>query len=52
MISGKNCPVGVGIEPGSGGHGGVSRSALERMAVGSTAEFVLDRLASDVLVIK
>lgn len=32
--------------------GGVSRSALERMAVGSTAEFVLDRLASDVLVIK
>jgi universal stress protein E len=32
--------------------GGVSRSALERLFVGSTAEAVLDKLSCDVLIVK
>jgi universal stress protein E len=32
--------------------GAVSRSALERVFVGSTAELVLDRLGCDVLIVK
>jgi len=32
--------------------GAVSRSALKRLFVGSTAEHILDRLACDALIIK
>jgi universal stress protein E len=32
--------------------GGISRSALERFFVGSTAEAVLDKLRCDVLIVK
>ena len=32
--------------------GAVSRSALERLFIGSTAEAVLDKLSCDVLIVK